>query len=93
MLTQLLLLLLLLLLLPQVEECIPPDHDRHLQLQLQYLARQSRATHKGARGSLGTIYFLQLMLLCVLLLLLPLLPPNIWKNVSTRLQQGFLSCS
>jgi hypothetical protein len=25
-----------------------------LQLQLQYLARQSRATHKGARGSWGT---------------------------------------
>jgi hypothetical protein len=25
-----------------------------LQLQLQYLARQTRATHKGARGSWGT---------------------------------------
>ena len=41
---------------------IPPTHPVHppsssqLQLQLQYLARQSRANHKGARGSWGATH-------------------------------------
>jgi hypothetical protein len=42
-------------------------HQGTLQLQLQYLARQSRATHKGARGSWGNYmghYITVLLLVC-----------------------------
>ena len=64
-----------------------PSLQLQLQLQLQYLARQSRVTHKGARGSWGT-YTLSLSETGRLpVLLLPGSSPAEWSQQASQLQQ------